>query len=143
MTTYTQENLITAAKSTTATIEGCAFPVVRHTYKQFVTYSEQPVDLYPTIIDFIEKTPHIKKQQRFRSRGFKVLHFTRGLTNLRTHINKPQASKENRSLAEQYLDGDRNIFVLHVQGDGGSLYYVLEYVIDDAATDEPLVNYAN
>lgn len=127
MYTYNQENLIQSAQQATATIEGCAFPVVQHSYDDFVKFSEQPADLYPTILDFIEKTPHIKKQQRFRSRGFKVLHFTRGLTNLRTHINKPQASKENRSLCEQYLDGDRNIFVLHVQGQGASLYYVLEY----------------
>lgn len=138
MYTYNQENLIQSAQSAKAAIEGCAFPVVKHSYEDFVKFSEQPTHLYPTITDFLEKTPHIKKQQRFRSRGFKVLHFTRGLTNLRTHINKPQASKENRSLCEQYLDGDRNIFVLHVQGQGASLYYVLEYT--DAAL--PLVQYA-
>lgn len=137
MYTYNQENLTNSAKSADATIEACAFPVVHHSYEEFVKFSEQPVELYPSILDFIEKTPHIKKQQRFRSRGFKVLHFTRGLTNLRTHINKPQASKENRSLCEQYEQGHRNIFVLHVQGHEGSLYYVLEYT--DAA--KPLVEY--
>lgn len=134
---YNKENLINAAKSASVLIDGCAFPVVSHSYEEFNMGSGQDLAQHPTLTDFINNTPFIKKQQRLRSRGFKVLRFTRGLTNLREFIQKPQVSYGGRSLNEQFLDGDRNVFVLHVQGDNVSLYYVLEYI----NLEDPLVKY--
>lgn len=131
---YTKLDLITQAKTAEEGVVDCHFPMITN---HFVTFSGEiglDHDEFYHIRKYIKNVSYDAKRQVFEQLGFKVLYLTLGAHKVSMFA---RDEKSGKSLDQQFLDGERNIFIFDVESGLDNLYFILEY---EDKTD-PLCNH--
>lgn len=131
---YTKLDLIAQAKTAEEGVLDCHLPMLTNHFGEFAGKIGLDHDEFYHIRKYIKNASYDAKRQVFEQLGFKVLYLTLGAHKVSMFA---RDEKSGKSLDQQFLDGERNVFIFDVEHSMENLYFILEY--EDKA--DPLCNH--
>lgn len=124
MEKFTFEQLVQEAKQSEAGIVGTYLPMIDMHYIDFAHRAGLSEEQYPTIKHYIKNATYKEKRELFESLGFDVLYMT--LSNMKV-LHKARDTSHGTSIDQAFLNKERNVFLLHIEGGYDTLIFMLEY----------------
>lgn len=128
---WTHEDWIDKAKKSEPDLMGCEIPFIHASYNHDFAPS---INEDRTFSQYVRDVSYDEKIALFHSVGFKVLFMTLDLMKVNTMVKK--TDHNGLSLNQQFIDKDRNVFIVCVDNLDNELYFVCEYdKVDEALAD--------
>jgi len=127
--TFTYNGLVSEIKRCESGIMGTHLPMLSMHYIEFVQRAGLDVEKYPTIQHYIKHASYDEKKNIFTPLGFHVLYLTLSAVKV-SHFARGRAKGQEHlteTLEEQFLNKQRNAFILCVEAGLDNLYFILEY----------------
>lgn len=130
MITLTKENLIAQIKQQEEGILGLSLPMLNIHYAEYATAINLSTDTFYTLKKYIFETGYAEKAAIFTNMGFNVLFTT--LSPIKV------ADFASKGIEQAFLDKQQNVFIVSIDQSLDSLYFVLEYPLEN---NDALANY--
>lgn len=135
---YTKQSIIDTAKKSSWNIIDTFIPNIEQHWLDFVEGAGIDDQFYFNIEKYIYSASYTEKRNVFERLGFHVLFLSLSAIKVSQFVTDRTNGQNNKSINQQFLDGERNVMILDITVGAQSLYFVLEYKDE---TDQPLADY--
>lgn len=135
---YTKQTLIDTAKKSSWNIIDTFIPNIEQHWLDFVEGAGINDHFYFNSEKYIYSASYSEKRNVFERLGFHVLFLSLSAIKVSQFVTDNTNGQNNKSINQQFLDGERNVMIIDVTSGTQSLYFVIEYKDDN---DQPLAEY--